>query len=337
MAEVQMSGPIIDLDYTDEQFQAGHADDAGIVNDYDGSAFRLVLPNSGNEALIGSTTQDSVAMVGGYPIFIAEDTQQSVDIPTSSNSAVGRTDLIVCRYSSAWLASEPGPVRIHRIAGVEGSGNAPSLTNNAYGGTKDMVLFEVNRKQGGQPTLVRDRRVRVGRNLYLRPGAPLPNAPLGYTATREGIVWSREIGTDASPTWVERSRPITTLTSTDATQEAGANWQRQSGCVIVRDADRREGVLIARRANEPLTSGASGNINGQRIMRLHPADRPSRVLPMAATVRSRFDQPYHAGVEIGTDGWVTLWSTAPNVAMGPVTGNSGPDDTIRVLLSYRTS
>ncbi|MDR7385202.1 hypothetical protein [Promicromonospora iranensis] len=334
MAEVQVSGPKIDLDYTSDEFQIGHADDAGIVNDYDGSAFRLVLPSSGTEALIGSTTQDSVAMVGGYPIFIGEDTFQSVDIPVSSNSAVGRTDLIVCRYSAAWLVGEPGPVRIHRIGGVEGSGKAPSLVNDAYGGTKDLVLFEINRKQGQQPTLVADRRIRVGRHLYVRAAGTLPNAPLGYTATKDGVEWSREIGSDSSPTWVEKSRPPTVLTSTDATQEAGDNWQRQSGCRMERDGSDRDFIGIARRANSDFTSGSNGALGGLRIMRLHPADRPSRVVPAAATIRSRFGQPYHAGVEIDPDGWVYLWSTAPTVHIGPVTGTPGPDDTFRVHAHY---
>lgn len=331
MAEVSLSGPIVDQDFTSDQYRDGHADEAGIVNDFDGSAFGLTLPTSGSEALVGSATQDSVAHVAGYPIRIPAGTPQSIDIPVSTNAAVGRTDLIVARYSAAWLSSTPrGPVRIHRVAGTEGSGTGPAPVNNPYGGTKDLVLFAVNRRQGEQPTLVADRRIRVGRHLYLRPNGILPNAPLGYTAFRDGFTWERRFGTDSAPDWVEVSRPDVILVGLDATQEVRSGWQRPGGDRMVRSGHWRSAKLVARRSGDAVTATSNGDFGDLSVVRLHPDDRPDVDTPVKANIRSTIGNIYPVTAHVDTSGWLVISSTNPGVSFGP----SGPDNTVEAAATW---
>lgn len=336
MAEVSLSGPVVDQDFDSNTWQAALADESGIVNDWDGSAFRLTRPGSGTVAEIGSTTLASAAKVGGYGIRIPEGTTQSIDIPVSTNAVVGRWDLIVARYSSSWLSSMPrGPVRIHRIAGVEGSDEMPAWDNRPYDGVEDVPLHAIRRVQGVSLAASewRDLRVRIGPNILVPSTGLLPTAALGSRATRAGVDWVRDL-VAGTPTWVERVRPVVQLDGLDATAEVTDFWQRSSFCLMVRDGQRRTTTLIAKRKSPTFTSTSNGGISSGpvQVMRLFNADRPPRAIPIAAQIRANATgNTYMAGGYVDTDGWVYLTSTAPNVPIGP---DGSFDDTFRCHVDY---
>lgn len=336
MAEVSLSGPTVDQDYDSDTWQAANADESGIVNDWDGSAFKLTRPSSGTEAQIGSTTLQSVAIVGGYGIRIPEGLTQTIDIPVSTNPTVGRWDLIVARYSSAWLSDATrGPVHIHRIAGVEGSDELPSWDNRPYDGIEDVPLHAIRRVQG--TTLLdsewRDMRVWTGPHVYVPATGLLPGASLGSTATKDGVDYTREM-VSGSPAWVERWRAAVTLSGVAATAGVTDYWQRGDGCLMTRDGKWRDLALVAKRKTPVVTSASNGNFSPDdiRVVQLHSADWPSRSIPVAAQVRANATgSTFYAGARIDTDGWVYLTSTGPGVPLGP---DGTFDDTFRCHVAY---
>lgn len=336
MAEVSLSGPTVDQDFDSDTWQAANADESGIVNDWDGSAFKLTRPSSGTEAQIGSDTLTSVAIVGGYGIRIPEGLSQTIDIPVSTNAVVGRWDLIVARYSDAWLSSTPrGPVRIHRIAGTEGSDELPDWDNRPYDGIEDVPLHAIRRVQG--TTLLdsewRDMRVRIGKSIYVPSTGKLPGASLGSRAAKGDVEWSREM-VSGSPAWVEKWRAPERLTGVDATADVTDYWERQSGCEMNRVGNWRSTMLVAKRKDPSFTATSNGDMPSDNVpvMRLHLEDRPPHQIPAAAQIRANATgSSFGAGCHIDPDGWVYLTSTNPNVPIGP----DGPfSDTFRCQVTY---
>jgi len=175
----------------------------GIVGDVDGSAYKLTLPTGTDDAVLGSATQDSTSIVGGALHQIAAGQTQTVNIPASSNAANGRTDIIAVRYDLATFTTDPGPCRLVRIAGVEGSTALPSL-DEAPPGVEDMPLWAVTRKQGQSlnQASARDLRRRMGPNLLIPSGESLPqNVPLGTRARRGTASYIRGLASNGSATW----------------------------------------------------------------------------------------------------------------------------------------
>ncbi|WP_460705561.1 hypothetical protein, partial [Myceligenerans halotolerans] len=176
MAEVQESGPLDGVAFTDENWGWIFGDDRGIVADTDGTAFNITLPSGSDTAEVGSATLDSIAVVVGRALRIEAGTTQSIDIPASvGGGATGRTDRIVARFDPVAFGTAPGPVRLHRIAGTEGSADAPD-----YDPTTDVRLWRVTRIEGeglNQAIAVPERSW-LGRTILVEPGATLPAAPL---------------------------------------------------------------------------------------------------------------------------------------------------------------
>lgn len=175
----------------------------GIIGDVDGSAYKLTLPTGTDNAQLGSTTQDSTSIVAGALHQIVQGQVQEVEVPGSSNAATGRTDILGVRYDAATFTSDPGPCRVYRIPGVEGSAALPAM-DEAPPGVEDMPLYAITRKQGqslNQAT-VRDLRRRSGPNLLVPAGEALPtNVPLGSAAVRAGIRFRRDFNTSGTPEW----------------------------------------------------------------------------------------------------------------------------------------
>jgi hypothetical protein len=338
-ALAQTSGPLTGDNFTDDQWITKFGYDAGITGDTDGTAYGLTLPPATDTVEIGSATIDSAAAVGGYGHGIPAGSTQSLEIPASTNPTIGRTDLIVLRYSTAF-ATDPGPVRLVRIAGTEGSAALPSH-NTTQPTPVDMVLYAITRKQGqglNQATVV-DRRSRAGWHYLMPPGAPLPQtAPLGSTATRDGIAWRRDFDGSAVA-WVQETWPTVVLEGNAATQGEFDTWTRQSQCEMTRTNDRREAHLVAKRTGTTVTANGNGGFEPDlRVMQLHVADRPVHDTPVACIVKSSAGgNTYHAGAFIGGsgsgDGWLTITSTGPNVPLGP----AGPDDTVTVHAVWKVS
>lgn len=203
----QESGPLVGTNFTDTQWRAIFGGEPGIVGDVDGTAFNLTLGAGTDDALLGSTTQDSVAVVGGFMHRIPEDATQAVTIPPSTN-VTGRTDIIAVRLDQGTYTTAPGPCRLVRIEGVEGSTARPSM-DEAPPGVEDFPLWAVTRKGNGttaeglnQAAKV-DLRRRTGPNLTVPGTESLPtDVPLGTRARRGGVDFAREMVGSAA-TWVE--------------------------------------------------------------------------------------------------------------------------------------
>lgn len=332
MAEVQQSGPLVGQNFTDAVWRALFGGEPAIVGDTDGTAYDLTLPPASDSVELGSASIESKAVVGGFGHAIPAGTTQSLEIPASSNPTVGRTDLIVVRLDPTAFDTEPGPVRLHRLAGTEGSAARPAYDQGPPG-AEDMPLYAITRKQGEALTQadVVDLRVRSGPHLLAKSGvSPFPSMPLGSTATRNGITYRRDLSATGSPTWVSTIHPLEVLTGLAATASAESGWQRQSSCRLVRHGDYRSLLLVARRTTTT-TSNGSGGLGDAGVVRLHGQDRPPAGTPMAAYVKSTGGATYMAGVHVsGNYGLVVLNSTLPNITIGP----AGPDDTLRAFASW---
>lgn len=286
-SDAQQSGPLPGTGpaakFTQGLWVTHFGADAGIVGDTDGTAFSLTLPPSTDVAEIGSATIDSVAKVGGFPLKIPEGTTQSLTIPASTNPTVGRTDLIVAQFNSGSFTTAPGPVRLVRIGGTEGSASLPSL-DTELPSPVNLPLYAITRKQGlglNQATVV-DLRPRAGWNFLIPAGGTLPPAaPLGSRAVRDGIVWRRDFVSSAVD-WVQEPPPITTLTGTAATATPAANWSRQVDTFMVRDGKRRQLHLVVNRAGTSLVANSQGGgFEDSLLTTLHDADKPAGSSPIS--------------------------------------------------------
>lgn len=201
--DAELSGPLPPETFPQSLWQTHFRAETGILGDTDGSAFSVTLPPSGDTAEIGSATIDSIAKVGGYPLTVAAGTTQSLDIPPSvSGGTTGRTDLIVARCDIPNFTTAPGPVRLHRIEGTDGSSTVPSY------GVFDLPLWSVRRKQGEalNQAILTDLRSWSGRPpVVLVDGAPMPAdgvVPLGTRVRRGTQEFIRQLISGA-PTWVD--------------------------------------------------------------------------------------------------------------------------------------
>ncbi|MCR1984500.1 hypothetical protein NSA53_19890 [Cellulosimicrobium cellulans] len=199
----QQSGPITGINFTDGLWRDLFGDEPAIVGDVNGTAYQITTPTSTDQVLIGSPSQDSIARVGGFAHKIPAGQTEPLTVPPSTDSSVGRTDLIVCRYDPTWGAQEPGPVRLHRIPGVEGS-NARPAYDGGPPGIEDLAHYAITRKKGqalNQAAVV-DLRSRTGPSLLLTKDADLPaNVPLGTRVRRGRAEHMRMLDASGTPYW----------------------------------------------------------------------------------------------------------------------------------------
>lgn len=313
MAEVQLSGPLTDLNFTDDQWQAIFGSNAGVVGDTDGTAYNLTLPPATDTVELGSATIDSRSVVGGYGHVIPAGTTQSLEIPPSlTGGTVGRTDLIVARMNMATFTTDPGPVRLVRIPGTEGSAALPSH-NTTLPSPVDLVLYAITRKQGEglNQAIVVDRRPRAGWNYLIPPGAPLPQAaPLGATATRDGSKYRRDfVGVAVS--WVLESAPRVVLAGS-ATASDGDDWEVLAASRLSRDGVERWANLIVNLDGDPVNPdpGVDGE---RRVARIASADYPAASVALAGFVQNTAGIKRAASGRIDPDGWVVWhWASTTN-------------------------
>lgn len=196
----QSSGPLTNQPFTDQQWRSAIGAEPGITGDVNGSAYSITLANNSDVASVGSTSQESHAIVGGFPHVVPPGQPEGVTIPAPTSA--DRTDLIVLRYDPTWGAVEPGPVRLFRIAGTEGAG-LPTYDASPPG-VEDLPLWAVTRTVGpalSQATVV-DLRTWTGPNLLVREVLPT-SAPLGTQAfvTTTRLAFVRVLDDQQSPTW----------------------------------------------------------------------------------------------------------------------------------------
>lgn len=334
MAEVQQSGPLTGANFTDQQWRNIFGGQAAVVGDRDGTAFKVTLPTSSDVAEVGSTTQDSIAVVGGYALTIPAGQTQSITIPPSTNSTLGRTDLIVALLDLAQFTTAPGPVRLRVITGVEGSASRPAYDGGPPG-VEHLPLWAVTRRSGqalSQATLT-DLRNRTGPHLLAAPGILLPTVvPLGTRATRDGTAYRRDVDTNGVTSWVEEISAPQVIDGTSALDSAMESWGRRDGCRLVRIGKWRCLDVVARRT-QPLASNSRGALGDVGVVKVHSQDRPPAGTGMAASayLKDISGATYMAGVHVsGSSGVIYLNSTLPNVTIGP----AGPDDTIHIHATW---
>lgn len=342
MAEVEHSGPITGQNFTDDQWIAAAVDGAGIVSDYTGSAFSLSLPSGSDTAQIGP----GLAQVGGYGYRIPGSTSQDIGIPASTNSAAGRTDLIVLRYQASWNEEAPGPVRVHRIPGVEGSGSRPSPDSTfGVGDTVlDLPLYAITRVEGDtlDQASVTDLRIWKGQGLRVPAGSPLYAAPLASRLVRDGSIYRRDLA-GGSAAWVLESSPPVTLTGTSATAnpsdpnngDTSRGWLRRGGSRMIRDGQWRWLHMESYKGSGGrLTSvQSSGAHADQHLAGLHAQDRPPVIVSASARVVDINGSTSWAGAHITSGGGIYLNSWAPGITIGP----AGPDPTVIIDAVWRVS
>jgi len=306
------SGPLPGQKFTQARWAQTFGANAGIVGDTDGSAFNLTLPPSTTTAQIGSATIESVAIVGGYPLIIPAGETQDVVIPDSTNPTIGRTDLIVGRFNSGTFTTAPGPCRLVVIPGTEGSPN-PSSHNTTLPSPVDLVLYQITRKQGQSlnQAVVVDRRPKSGWHYLIPAGASLPQtAPLGATATRDGIKWRRDM-VGVTPDWVQETIPRVVLTGTGVATD-GDDWDVMSAARLSREGVKRWANLVVNLA------GASVNpdpdVDGERrVARVASADWPAASVALAGFIQNTAGIKRAAAGRIDPDGWVIWhWASTTN-------------------------
>lgn len=111
-----------------------------------------VLYGIGNNLAVSGTSSPVSVNTGAainYGVYYGNDSSVNVTIPTPSSAT--RIDRIVLRYS--WSAQT---VRITRIAGTEGSGSAPAMTQTANT-TWDIPIANVSITTGGVITVTDER------------------------------------------------------------------------------------------------------------------------------------------------------------------------------------
>lgn len=315
MAEVQLSGPLTDQNFTDDQWQAIFGSNAGVIGDTDGTAYNITLPPATDTVEIGSATIDSRSVVGGYEHLIPAGTTQSLSIPASTNPTIGRTDLIVARFNAATFTTAPGPVRLVRIAGTEGSAALPSH-DTTLPSPVDLVLYAITRKQGQglNQAIVVDRRPRAGWNYLIPPGGSLPQtAPLGATATRDGIRYRRDFdGTTVD--WILESYTRSVLSGTDVATD-GDDYDTRTASRLSRDGVKRYMNLISGLAGSP--ANPNPEVDGERrVGRLAVSDRPAASVALAGFAKNTANVARAASGRVDPDGWV-IWHWVSSSGLFP--------------------
>lgn len=289
----------------------GH--ETGIFGDTNGSAFGITLPPSGDVAEIGSASIDSIAKVGGFPLRIPAGETQSLEIPPSlTGGAVGRTDLITARLNTGSFTTAPGPVRLHRIEGTEGSATRPAF-DSTLPSPFDITIWAITRKQGealNQATVV-DLRKRTGRHYLVPALASLPaNAPLGSTATRAGIRWRRDFD-GSTVDWIQETIPRVVLTGA-ATATDGDDWDVLTASRLSQEGVKRWANLVINLAGDPVNPDPT--VDGERrVARLAAADRPAASVSLLGFAENTAGIKRAAAGRIDPDGWVIWhWASTTN-------------------------
>ena len=205
----QTSGPIsqgttAERQFSDVLWRDLFGDEPGIIGDYDGTAYSLTRPTTGDIVTVGSTTQQSTAIVAGFVHKIAAGSTETITIPAASGSA--RTDIISARYDPSYTGS-PGPVRLFRIAG---SGASIPTYDASPPGVEDLPLWAITRSPGqnlSQATLVK-MAPRIAPHLEVASGVALPtSSPLGTTLRQGTTNYHRTLSTGGVAVWTAETTP----------------------------------------------------------------------------------------------------------------------------------
>lgn len=192
------TGTLAERQFTDVLWRDLFGGEAGVVADYDGSAYAISLPVGSDVASVGSATQASLAQVAGFSHKIPQGEPESITVTPATG--VTQTHIIALRYDPAYTGA-PGPVRLVLIPGT--SAALPSY-DDASPGVEELPLWGVTRQPGqalSQATLQR-LFPRLAPNLSLPEGVALPpSSPLGTVLQQGRRRYRREMGTAGVPVW----------------------------------------------------------------------------------------------------------------------------------------
>lgn len=194
----QSSAPIVNVNLSDADWRDSFGDEAGVLGDLDGSAYKITLPTNSDTLLVGSATQRSVARVAGFVHRIPTGETEPLTIPVASGAA--RTDIVALRYDPAFTGL-PGPVRLTRVAGT--SAGLPAY-DAAPPGIEDLPLWSITRQPGQALSQAAVTRLfpRLAPVLEAPVGSPLPtSSPLGSVLRRGTEEFRRVLDDNGVPVW----------------------------------------------------------------------------------------------------------------------------------------
>lgn len=196
----QSSAPIVGVNLSDADWRDLGLGEAGVVGDFDGSAYALSMPTDSNVVRVGSSTQRSLAHVANFKHTIPDNDPEPVTVPVAVGSA--RTDIIALRYDPTFTGS-PGPVRLVVISGT--SSGLPSYDDSAPG-TEDLPLWAITRQPDQSLAQATRRQLfsRLAPSLDLPVGAILPaSSPLGTVLRQGSVIYQRSLDASKVPVWVQ--------------------------------------------------------------------------------------------------------------------------------------
>lgn len=204
----QFSGPTSigtdsDRQLSDVLWRSRFGDEAGVLADYDGTAYALTVTGA-DTCTIGSATQDSHATVAGFAHRIPSGGPEAVTVPAAVGAT--RTDRIVLRYDPTW-GGALGPVRLTRIEGT--SSSAPAY-DAGPGGIEEMPLYSITRAVGqtlAQATIKKEY-PRIAPVLELPVGAERPtSSPIGTLLFQGPTQYRRTLNSNNTVSWNTAIQP----------------------------------------------------------------------------------------------------------------------------------
>lgn len=173
--------------------------EAGVVADLDGTAYKLTLPSSSEIVTVGSTSQPSLCVVGGFRHRISAGDTQTVTMTAMGGTA--RTDVISAKLDLTGFTGAPGPVRLVSTAGTTTA--VPTLDDSAPG-VEHLPLWAITRQPGQSLAQATVKRLfpRVSLSLSQAIGAPLPtSSPLDTLVSQGGLLYRRILDPSLVPVW----------------------------------------------------------------------------------------------------------------------------------------
>lgn len=196
----QSSAPIVGVNLSDQDWRDLFGQEAGVVADYDGTSYALVVSTDSDTINVGSPTQPSLARVGGFTHVIPDGQPEPVTIPAADTTA--RTDIIALRYDPTFTGA-PGPVRLVVITGT--SSGIP-VYDDAPPGLEDLPLWAITRQPGQSLAQATKKQLftRLAVALDLPDGASLPlSSPLGTVVRQGTTMYRRVLGSGGVAAWVQ--------------------------------------------------------------------------------------------------------------------------------------
>lgn len=301
----QFSGPTsigtdTDRQFSDVLWRSRFGDEAGVLADFDGTAYALTVTGA-DTCTIGSSTQDSHATVAGFAHRIPSGSPETVTVPAAVGAT--RTDRIVLRYDPTW-GGALGPVRLTRIEGT--SSSAPAY-DAGPGGIEELPLYSITRAVGqtlAQATIKKEY-PRIGPSMELPTGADLPPSPIGTTIRQGNVLYRRTLNSSSVAVW--------TTTGVSGAVNSNIGLTSASGWSVTAHGFQNVGNGLAfgsitfTRTGGNIAVDHVGNLANSTVCTLPSAWRPTIPVGGAMYITGRGAWGY-----LGTDGQVRLTATVPS-------------------------